>query len=33
MAFPQKKEDRRAFENRAPRKMFGTKRVEVTGVW
>jgi hypothetical protein len=33
IGFPKKKEDRRVFENRAPRKIFGTKRVEVTGVW
>jgi len=33
MGFPQKKEDSRVFEIRVPRKMFGTKRVEVTGVW
>jgi hypothetical protein len=32
MGLPQNKEDRRVFENRAPRKMFETKRVEVTGV-
>jgi hypothetical protein len=33
MGFPQKKEDRSALANRAPRKMFGTKMLEVTGVW
>jgi hypothetical protein len=33
MGFPQKKEDSREFEIRAPRMMFGTKTVEVTGVW
>jgi hypothetical protein len=33
MGFPLKKEDRRVLEQRAPRKMFGTKMVEITGVW
>jgi hypothetical protein len=33
MGFPEKKEDKRVFENRAPRNVFGKQRKEVAGVW